>query len=329
MIEIANLEKVTGQRTAVSIAALQVADGELAALVGPPDESRSLLFQILSGRAEPSGGSLRFSHAAANPANVGILYAEDVLYERMTARQQLAFAAELRGWQGRERAERVEACLLRVGLGDVPGPISKLSPANRRRISLAMALLGEPLILLLEEPQQRADVETMQLFVRLLQEEAARGASVLVVTSEVGWAQGWAQRVFEVSDGRLLASYNPQSRKAEATAQPFKISARKDERIILYNPADILYAYSNEGRTTLRTASDEATTTLTLQELDDRLCRSGFFRAHRAYLVNLQHIREVVQFTRNSFNLVLDDEAGTSIPLSKQSAKELQELLGY
>jgi len=68
---------------------------------------------------------------------------------------------------------------------------------------------------------------------------------------------------------------------------------------------------------------------LTLQELEGRLTGRGFFKAHRAYLVNLQHIKAVIQFTRNSYTLQLDDKEETMIPLSKQSEKELQALLGY
>jgi ABC-type uncharacterized transport system YnjBCD ATPase subunit len=98
---------------------------------------------------------------------------------------------------------------------------------------------------------------------------------------------------------------------------------------LLYDPGDILYATSRDGKTYLRTAAEEATTNLTLQELETRLSGRGFFKAHRAYLVNLQHIKAVIQYTRNSYTLQLNDKQETMIPLSKQSEKELQALLGY
>jgi ABC-2 type transport system ATP-binding protein len=63
--------------------------------------------------------------------------------------------------------------------------------------------------------------------------------------------------------------------------------------------------------------------------LEQRLARSGFFRAHRGYLVNLQHVKEVIQFTRNSNNLRLDDSSRTEIPLGKTTASELYALLGF
>lgn len=98
---------------------------------------------------------------------------------------------------------------------------------------------------------------------------------------------------------------------------------------MFFDPADVLYITTRDGQTILRTDTDEAYTQLTLQELESRLVGRGFFRAHRAYLVNLQHVKSVVQYTRNSFSLQLDDPAGTMVPLSKQSEKELQDLLGY
>ena len=66
-----------------------------------------------------------------------------------------------------------------------------------------------------------------------------------------------------------------------------------------------------------------------MSELETRLARSGFFRAHRSYLVNLQHVKEVIPYTRNAYTLILDDADGTEIPLSKAAAADLRELLDY
>ena len=143
-----------------------------------------------------------------------------------------------------------------------------------------------------------------------------------------------------LEDGRIvntytLATHGEKETEAAEVANtqerlvPFKVPARKDDRILLYDPSDILYATSREGKTYLRTADEEATTNLTLQELEGRLAGRGFFKAHRAYLVNLQRIKAIIQYTRNSYTLQLNDKQETMIPLSKQSEKELQDLLGY
>jgi len=134
--------------------------------------------------------------------------------------------------------------------------------------------------------------------------------------------------VFPLNQGRIVAQRRPQEIPAGAT-QPFKIPVKLEDRVALVNPADILYAEAESGRAGLQTSGGRMVTQYTLNELEERLSRRGFFRAHRAYLVNLQHIKEVIPYTRNSFSLRLDDEAGTEIPLSKAAAGELRDLLGY
>ena len=91
----------------------------------------------------------------------------------------------------------------------------------------------------------------------------------------------------------------------------------------------MLYAEAVSWRASLQTGDANLPTHFTLNELEERLSRSGFFRAHRSYLVNLQHVKEVIPYTRNSFSLRLDDPAHTVIPLSKTAAGELRDLLGY
>jgi ABC-2 type transport system ATP-binding protein len=147
---------------------------------------------------------------------------------------------------------------------------------------------------------------------------ASEGAAVLVTDEDLFWVGKYCTRVVELEDGRIVSTRNmlespdtppgqqgqgglAQEPAAPERLTPFKIPARKDDRILLYDPGDILFATSRDGKTYLRTASEEATTNLTLQELESRLAGRGFFKAHRAYLVNLQHIKAVIQFTRNSY----------------------------
>jgi ABC-2 type transport system ATP-binding protein len=108
---------------------------------------------------------------------------------------------------------------------------------------------------------------------------------------------------------------------------PFKIPARLDGKVALINPGDILYAAAEDSKTVLCTENGRIPTHLTLNEVEHRLARSGFFRAHRSYLVNLQHVTEVIAYTRNSYTLILEDSS--EIPLSKSAAKDLRALLDY
>ncbi|WP_069804390.1 ATP-binding cassette domain-containing protein [Thermogemmatispora onikobensis] len=348
-LEICRLEKTFEGRTVLSIPQLRIREREIVALVGPSGCGKTLLLRMLAGQLKPSGGSITLDgHDLARDrqarARVALLFAEDLLYERLNPRQFLAFFCTLHGIPGR----RIDEVLAAVGLSDqARQPINRLSLSAKRRLSFAQLQLRQPALALLDEPVERVDWDTAQLFAQLIQDLAAQGSAVLLSAKDLAWAGKFCTRVVELDAGRISGdySYSYAARSAEGESKegeeegaaaaptryvPYKVTARREDRIMLYDPAEVLYATSRDGRTILRTVTgEEATTHLTLQELEQRLSGRGFFKAHRAYLVNLQHIKAVIQFTRNSYTLQLDDPQETMIPLSKQSEKELQNLLDY
>ncbi|GAA0320253.1 hypothetical protein GCM10008931_09640 [Oceanobacillus oncorhynchi subsp. oncorhynchi] len=94
------------------------------------------------------------------------------------------------------------------------------------------------------------------------------------------------------------------------------------------DPQEINYIESQDGQSYLYTRGEGFPTGLTLKELEQRLSHQGFFRCHRSYIVNLQKIREVITWTRNSYSLSLVDKKSSEVPLSKSKLNELKELLG-
>ena len=127
--------------------------------------------------------------------------------------------------------------------------------------------------------------------------------------------------------GQIVDTFRPgEEQRADL---PFMIPAKQEGKVDLVDPSDILFVMAQDDRAFLQTAEDLLPTQFTLAELEKRLSRSGFFRAHRSYLVNLQHVKEVIPFTRNSFSLRIKNAEGTLIPLSRSAAAELREILGY
>ncbi len=334
MLQVRRLEKIIENRTVLAIERLDVAAGEIVAVVGPVGSGKTLLIRLLSGTLMPSGGSVLLEGQDIYKlpilrARMGILFEEDLLYERLSALANLETSCRLHGLP----TSRAKELLALVGLSDqMKTSASKLSLPAQRRLAFARVLLAKPKLLLLDQPTLRADIDTQALLARLITQAASDGAAVLLTDEDLSWAGKFCTRVVELEDGRVANAYQTEAAQGPAAPErriPYKVPARKDDRIVLYDPGDLLYATSRDGKTILRTASEEATTNLTLQELESRLAGRGFFKAHRAYLVNLQHIKAVIQYTRNSYTLQLDDKQETMIPLSKQSEKELQELLGY
>jgi ABC-2 type transport system ATP-binding protein len=329
MIEIKSVQVLAGQQLVLDIAALCVAPGEIAAVAGPTGSGVETLFAVLLGRARPSAGSVRL--AGCDPADksafsrkAGVLFSEDGLYLRQSPRANLVLHCQLFGLP----PTRADEVLAQVGLGDqADAKLDRLPPGLRRRLAFGRAILHRPEVLLLADPFARCDQTTAALLARMIRDLAEAGAAVLILADDTANLDPLCDRIYAMSGGRLTET--PRLDDKAAAVQSFMIPVRAEDKVILLNPGDIRFVEAQGGHATVQTATSRLATQFTLAELEARLARSGFFRAHRSYLVNLQHVREIIPYTRNSFSLRLDDAAGTEIPLSKSAAGELKELLGY
>jgi two-component system response regulator LytT len=106
-----------------------------------------------------------------------------------------------------------------------------------------------------------------------------------------------------------------------------KVVVRTQNRLLLANQKDICFASIEEGTITVVTPTVEGHSNCrTLEELMDQLDPVAFWRAHRSYVVNIQHIREVVPWFKSSYQLRMDDPKKTEIPVSRAQTKRLREL---
>jgi ABC-2 type transport system ATP-binding protein len=330
MIEIHGLQKVIDQTTVLNIESLEVRSGEIAALVGPTGSGKSALLEILIGQSRPTVGSVRLTgeepvlERDSFSRQVGVMFQDDGLYRHRSPLANLTFHCRLYGIP-KARAREV---LDRVGLADrAHANIEKLPSGLVRRLAFGRAILHDPAILLLVEPFARCDEASITLLGRLIRQTAETGKTTLILADDSANLDPLCDAIHLLNQGRIVEVRKPQDERE--TQLPFKIPVRMEGSVALVNPTDILYADAEEGRAYLRTKDARLPTQFTLAELEERLSRSGFFRAHRGYLVNLQHVTEVIPFTRNSFSLRLDDPEGTLIPLSKSAASDLRDLLGY
>ncbi len=337
MIEISHLQKVDGATTLLEVEALTVAAGEITAVTGLTGIHKTTFLELLTGKIQPTAGTVRLAgidpwqDRAAFSRRVGVLTAENGLYPRLSVRQNLTFFCDLYGLPH----GRADAMLQLVGLQDqAKVPVEKLAPGLARRLAMGRALLHQPQVLLLVEPFAECDLASTSLLERLIRVTAAEGTAVLLISRDLAGLRPLCQTVVEMENGRVAQQYRPEERESQANL-PFKIPARLEDKVVLVNPADIVYVAAEEGRTVLCTPDGRVPTHLTLNEVEQRLARSGFFRAHRSYLVNVQHISEVIAYTRNSYTLILHNGGGDDgrgrieIPLSKTAARDLREMLGY
>jgi len=330
MIAIRGVQKVKDQVTVLNIETLVVPEGASAAVIGLANSGLDDLFELLTGKSRPSLGKVTVG--GIDPASarenfgyrVGVLFPQDGLYLQRTARQNLFFQYQLRGL----KTNQADALLNQIGLADQANVrVDRLSTSLSRRLAFGCATLHQPEALILHSPFSRCDQETVRLLTRLIQEHVERGAAVLILADDRTHLDALCSRIYLLEKGQIAETV--ESQEDAELSLPFKIPVRLEGRVVLVNPGDILYVDAVEGRTNLHTGEGSLPTQFTLTELETRLLRRGFFRAHRSYLVNLQHIKEVIPYTRSSYTLLLDDEAASEIPLSRSAIGELKELLGF
>ncbi len=224
-IEVAGLRRVFGGRrrspevVALAGVDLTIPDGEVHGLLGPNGAGKTTLCKVLStvllptsGRAAVAGHDVVTDTAAVRRL-IGIVFGgERGLYTRLTARQNLAFWAALYGMRGRELRRRVDDLLERMGLAERAGQrVEGFSRGMKQRLHLARGLVGDPRVLLLDEPTTGMDPVAAREFRTLVGELRAEGRTVLLTTHDMAEAEALCDRVTLIDEGRLLATERPAS----------------------------------------------------------------------------------------------------------------------
>jgi ABC-2 type transport system ATP-binding protein len=189
-----------GARTALEPTDFELQEGEVVALVGPNGAGKSTLLALLAGALEPSRGSI----GRRSDVRVGWAPQRAAHYGRLSARENLELFARL---EGEPRAQQAAERLLRDF--DLPAdgvPASDLSVGNRQRLNLAIAFLGDPDALLLDEPTAALDPEQRRRLWERLEALHERGIALLFVTQQPEEVEQHADRVVVLRDGVVAFS---------------------------------------------------------------------------------------------------------------------------
>ena len=145
----------------------------------------------------------------------------------------------------------------------------------------------------------------------------------------VAGAQAKLDALLKMVEGQsaLAAQPQPVSGSHPITSRSGKVVVRAQNRLLLADQKDVCFASIEEGRISVVTKSVEGDSNCrTLEELMEQLDPEQFWRAHRSFVVNIQHIREVVPWFKSSYQLRMDDRKQTEVPVSRSQTKRLREL---
>jgi putative ABC transport system ATP-binding protein len=189
--------------------------GEMVAVTGPSGSGKSTLLNIMGTLDRPTKGTVRIDGAdtatlsdrklsGLRSARLGFVFQTFHLLNTLTATDNVATGLLYRGIGGRQRKRRAEQALRRVGLGHRTNALPpKLSGGERQRVAIARAIVGEPALVLADEPTGNLDTATGAGIVDLLADLNDDGATIVVITHNKDVADRMPRRI-AVRDGRLL-----------------------------------------------------------------------------------------------------------------------------
>ena len=226
MIEVEHLTKRYGAHTAVDDISFTVEDGCIYGLLGPNGAGKSTTMNILTGYLSATAGTVKVAghDIAEEPLEakraIGYLPEQPPLYPEMTVREYLLFVAELKGVKHKkDRAAMAETAMGRTGLQPVQNRlIRNLSKGYRQRVGIAAALLGEPKVIILDEPTVGLDPAQV-IEIRGLIHDLGRTHTVILSSHILSEVQTVCDRVLIISAGKLVAQGTPEELAGQLAAR--------------------------------------------------------------------------------------------------------------
>lgn len=219
--EIIGLEQVTrsyGSPPTLALAGvdLTVSRGEFVAIVGPSGSGKSTMLNLIGTLDRPSSGTARIDGldvqqmsdtelSALRAYRIGFVFQQFHLAEGFSAVDNVADGLVYAGVGRAERRRRARAALLRVGLGHrLDHKPNQMSGGERQRVAIARAVVGDPPLLLADEPTGNLDTSSGDSVVELLHELNLAGTTIVVITHDVELAERLPRRV-AIRDGHLVS----------------------------------------------------------------------------------------------------------------------------
>ncbi|MDY0404369.1 LytTR family transcriptional regulator DNA-binding domain-containing protein [Virgibacillus sp. 179-BFC.A HS] len=254
------------------------------------------------------------------------------LYERLTVQDNIKFYNK---WFGC-RTTLPELLVMFQLQNCAKMPLRKCSPSQIRRVLYAKHYMSNAALNVFQEPIQGVDVLTINTFINMLKQMMEEKRNILVLVSSMEHALLLGDDAYHLQDSGLIhletdaeeeQEIAKTSKQTSLTVEKlFKIPAKIDDKVILFDPTEIDYIESQEGKAFIVINGDAFPLDATLTEIEKKLELYGFYRCHRSYIVNLQKVREIITWSKNTYSLKINNKVQATIPLSRTKIQTIQEI---
>ena len=212
VLQVEDLHKSYGEIQAVKGVSFRIAPGENYGLLGPNGAGKTTTIQMIAGVLAADGGRVTVcgkeltTTTTSVKSHIGWVPQEVALYDRLSARENLAFFGRMQGLSGRELTSRVEEVLHLTGLSDRAGDKTiKFSGGMRRRLNIGIGLLHQPDLLILDEPTVGVDIQSRTSILDQVAEMTRQGMAVLYTTHYIEEVERLCHRVGIIDHGTMIA----------------------------------------------------------------------------------------------------------------------------
>ena len=221
MIEFKNVSKHFGQTQVLHNIDLNITAGEVVVIIGPSGSGKSTLLRCINKLEEITSGDLIVDGLKVNDPKVddrlirqeaGMVFQQFYLFPQMTALENVAFGpVRVRGMSKADADILAKELLDKVGLADRANHYpSELSGGQQQRVAIARALAVKPKMMLFDEPTSALDPELRHEVLKVMQDLAEEGMTMVIVTHEVSFAAKVASRLIFIDKGRIAEDGDPQ-----------------------------------------------------------------------------------------------------------------------
>jgi ABC-2 type transport system ATP-binding protein len=277
MLEVLHLTKRYGNVVALNDATFAAEPGRLVGFLGPNGAGKTTAMRCIFGLAVPDQGETRWKGRPINQAarlRFGYMPEQRGLYPRMKVGDQLSYFAQHHGMPARAAKAAAQQWLERMGLSDrINSKLEELSHGNQQRVQLAVALVHDPELLVLDEPFSGLDPIGIRTMTEVLTERAAAGVGVLFSSHQLDLVESICEDVVIIARGSIVAAGPIDELKRSSGRRHLEVEVEGGDGAWIDGLGDAVVLEHRGGRVKLLVED-----TIDLRQVLDRAARAGTIR---------------------------------------------------
>ncbi len=252
MLEVRKICKSYGKKQVLQDLSFAIQSGEVYGLLGPNGAGKTTTISILCGLIKADRGSINLNGQTLSGAMrslIGIAPQENIFYRSLTCAENLQFFGRLYGLNEEICRKQAKYCLELVGLGNRSNSIADtLSGGMQRRLSMAIALVHQPQLVVLDEPTTGLDIEARYEIWDVIRNLSSQDTAILLTTHLLDEAERLCQRIGVIKQGRLLAEGSLEELRKYVSAEEIAIVCTPTEDLAIARAIELGFEYRHYGR---------------------------------------------------------------------------------